>query len=100
MKKIRAANVGTEYRMKFGTDVFLVNDALRCKFTYRDTLQPVPPHSYGSLAQSLVKNLWESSSHRRNILNSQVRRIGAAAQFTRDGLAPCGTFFVSQDFAG
>lgn len=100
VKKIRAENVGTEYRMAFGTDVFMINDAPNCKFTNRETLKPIPVHSYGSLAHSLVKNLWNSSSHRKNILNRKASRVGSAAEFTIAGHAPCGTYFVSQDFAG
>lgn len=98
--RMRAENVGTEYRMVFGLAPFLIRDADRCQFAYLATQQPIPAHTYGSLAQSLVKNLWESPSHRRNILNRQVDRIGAAADFTTSGRAPCGTYFVSQNFAG
>lgn len=100
VQKVRAANVGTEYRMVFGTGAFKINDVPNCQFTYSDSRRSIPPHSYGSLARSLVKNLYDSSSHRRNILNRQIRRIGAAAHYTPAGIAPCGTYFVSQDFAG
>lgn len=100
VRRVRAANVGTEYRMAFGTGAFRINDAPNCRFVYSDTRRSIPPHSYGSLARSLVKNLYDSSSHRRNILNRQVQRIGAAAHYTPAGIAPCGTYFVSQDFAG
>ena len=98
--RMRAENVGTEYRMVFGLAPFLVRNADRCQFAYVATQQPIPAHTYGSLAQSLVKNLWESPSHRRNILNRQVDRIGAAADFSASGRAPCGTYYVSQNFAG
>lgn len=100
VKHIRAENISTEYRLAFGTGVYLIDDAPNCRFTYRASGQPIPPHSYGSLARSVVKRWWGSSGHRANMLNRQVERMGAAARFANDGQAPCGTYYVSQDFAG
>jgi len=98
--RIRAENVGTEYRLAFGTGAFLVKDAKHCAFTYRASQKPIPRHSYGSLAQSIVKRWWDSYDHRRNILDRRVRRIGAAAKFVSGGNAPCGTYYLAQNFAG
>jgi uncharacterized protein YkwD len=100
VKKVRAENIGTEYRLKFGTGVFIINDRQNCRFTYRASRKPIPQHSYASLAHSVVKRWWESKSHRKNILNRHVKRVGSAAQFTSAGIAPCGTYYVTQDLAG
>ncbi len=100
VKKIRAENIGTEFRLVIASRVFLVDDASQCRFIYRDTGKVIPVHSYGSLAQSIVKNWWNSPKHRTNMLNKQIKRIGAAAHFTIDHQAPCGTYYFTQDFAG
>lgn len=100
VSRIRAENVGTEYRLAFGTGAFLVKDAKHCAFTYRASRKPIPRHSYGSLAQSIVKRWWDSYGHRRNILDRRVKRIGAAAKFVNGGDAPCGTYYLAQNFAG
>lgn len=76
VKKVRAENIGTEYRLDFGTGVFLINDRKNCRFTYRATRQPIPQHTYASLAQNVVKRWWESKGHRVNILNRHVKRVG------------------------
>lgn len=100
VKKVRAENIGTEYRLVFGTGVFLINDRKTCNFSYRATRERIPQHSYATLARSVVKRWWESKSHRQNILNRHVKRIGSAAEFTTRGNAPCGTYYVTQDLAG
>ena len=100
VSRIRAENVGTEYRLAFGTGAFLVKDAKLCAFTYRASRKPIPQHTYGSLAQSIVKRWWDSYGHRRNILDRRVKRIGAAAKFVSGGDAPCGTYYLAQNFAG
>ncbi len=100
VKKVRAENIGTEYRLVFGTGVFLIADQKNCKFTYRATRKPIPRHNYGSFARSVVKRWWDSRDHRKNILNRHIKRVGSAAEFTSKGVAPCGTFYVTQDLAG
>lgn len=100
VERIRAENIATEFRMVLGSRMFLTDDANTCRFRYFDTRQPVPQHSYGSLAQYIVLRWYESKSHRANMLNRSVKRMGAAARFTSGGDAPCGTYYLTQDFAG
>lgn len=100
VKRVRAENIGTEFRMVLGSRMFLTDDAKTCRFRYFDNRQPVPQHSYGSLAQSIVVRWYESKGHRANMLNRSVSRMGAAARFTSGGDAPCGTYYLSQAFAG
>lgn len=100
VSRIRAENVGIEYRLAFGTGPLLVKDAKKCAFAYRVSQEPVPRHSYGSLAASIVKRWWDSYAHRLNILDRRVKRIGAAARFVEQGAAPCGSYYLAQNFAG
>lgn len=99
-KRVRAENIGTEFRMVIGSRMFLTDDAKTCRFRYFDTRKSVPQHSYGSLAQSIVQRWHTSKGHRAIMLNRNVTRVGAAARFTPGGKAPCGTYYLAQDFAG
>lgn len=100
VKRVRAENIGTEFRMALGSRMFLTDDTKSCRFRYYDTRKPVPRHSYGSLARSIVRRWYDSSGHRSVMLDRNVRRVGAAARFTSGGKAPCGTYYLAQDFAG
>lgn len=95
-----AENVGTDFRYDIGNKPILIKDAPSCRFEYFETRELVGVHSYGSLARSIVHNLWNSPSHRKNLLNRKVTRVGSAAYFTIDQQAPCGTYYFTQSFAG
>ncbi len=70
-----------------------------CAFRYLSTRQPVPVHTYRSLAQELV-NSWEASqAHLVNIINRRYTRMGAAFGIDRRGQL-CGEVYASQVFAG
>lgn len=70
-----------------------------CAFRYLNTRQPVPIHTYRSLAQELVAS-WEGSrEHLSNILNRRYTRMGAAFSIDRRGQL-CGEIYASQVFAG
>lgn len=69
-----------------------------CAFTYADTRAPVPVHSHGSLAQSVVARWMASPGHRANILAPQFRRTGAGAALDLGGPA-CGDVYLAQAFA-
>lgn len=100
VKRVRAENIGTEFRMVIGARMFITDDAKSCRLRYFDTRQPVPQHSYGSMAQSIVQRWNDSDKHRANMMNRSIKRIGAAARFTSGGDAPCGTYYLAQEFAG
>ncbi|MBL1434659.1 MAG: hypothetical protein COB08_000460 [Rhodobacteraceae bacterium] len=73
--------------------------AENCAFRYLATRQPVPIHTYRSLAQELVKS-WETSrDHLTNIINRRYTRMGAAFGIDRRGQL-CGEVYASQVFAG
>jgi uncharacterized protein YkwD len=69
-----------------------------CSFLYGDTRQPVPIHSYASLAQQVVLRWLASPGHRENLLNSRYARLGAGIGADPSGSA-CGDFYLVQDFA-
>lgn len=71
----------------------------RCQFFYADNGQPVPQHSYNSLAAAQVASWMASSGHRVNILSSKVNRMEAGIGFAPDN-ATCGRLYISQNFAG
>jgi len=70
-----------------------------CAFRYLGSRQPVPIHTYRSLAQEVV-NAWETSpEHLGNILNRKYNRMGAAFGIDLQGQL-CGEVYASQVFAG
>lgn len=69
-----------------------------CSFVYDDTRQPVPVHSYASLAQQVVSRWLASPGHRANLLNRKYERLGAGIGADPQGSA-CGDFYLVQDFA-
>jgi len=70
-----------------------------CAFRYLSNRQPVPIHTYRSLAQELV-NSWEvSREHLANIISRRYNRMGAAFGIDRRGQL-CGEVYASQVFAG
>ncbi len=73
--------------------------ANNCAFRYLDTRQPVPIHTYRSLAQELVNSWKASSGHLANIVNRRYSRMGAAFGVDRQGQL-CGEIYATQVFAG
>ncbi len=70
-----------------------------CAFRYLDSKQPVPIHTYRTLAQELV-NSWEASpGHLANIVNRRHTRMGAAFGIDPSGQL-CGEVYAAQVFAG
>ncbi len=69
-----------------------------CSFVYDDTREPVPKHTYASLAREVVTRWLASPKHRKSLLNPTYRRLGAGVGVDRDGPA-CGDLYLVQDFA-
>lgn len=91
-------NVGVIPRFQFGGRQFRIADPAACGFVTRDG-QRIAPHSYASLARTIVDLWMGSSGHRRNILDRKVLLVGSAVGFDPKA-KHCGRFFVSQSFAG
>jgi uncharacterized protein YkwD len=91
-------NIGYLARYRIDGAPFRIRDAASCGFA-DPSGRPIPPHSYASLAQQIVGLWMQSPTHRRNILDPRVSKVGSAIGF--DAAAPnCGRFYVSQSFAG
>ncbi len=73
--------------------------AENCAFRYLSTRQPVPIHTYRSLAQELVNSWASSPAHLANITSRKYNRMGAAFGLDLQGQL-CGEVYASQVFAG
>ena len=69
-----------------------------CQFTYGDTKEPVPVHTYASLAQEVVARWLASPKHRTSLLSGSFQRLGAGVGVDPTGPA-CGDFYLVQTFA-
>jgi uncharacterized protein YkwD len=69
-----------------------------CHFVYGDTNEPVPIHTYASLANEVVARWMKSPKHRASLLSSTFRRLGAGIGGDPEGAA-CGDLYLVQDFA-
>ncbi|MEX0969738.1 MAG: CAP domain-containing protein [Paracoccaceae bacterium] len=70
-----------------------------CNYRYQGSGQPVPKHSYDSLASELMAGWMASAGHRSNILGRQFNRMGAAIGLDPRGQL-CGQIYASQLFTG
>lgn len=98
--RFRAGSENIGYLARFRIDglSFKIKNAATCEFA-TDSGQRLGAHSYATLAQKIVELWMNSQAHRRNILDRKVRKVGSGAGF--DAKAPyCGSFYVSQTFAG
>lgn len=70
-------------------------------FSYTVGGEPIPPHTYRSLAQAVVKQWLESEGHRKNILNPNLLFLGVgAAHFVDRKFGNMDRFRLTQCFAG
>jgi uncharacterized protein YkwD len=69
-----------------------------CRFTYDDTKEAVPIHTYASLAEAVVARWLKSPKHRASLLSATYRRLGAGVGVDPKGPA-CGDVYLVQDFA-
>lgn len=72
--------------------------AVGCSFTYGDTGQPVPIHTYATLAEDAVARWLASPKHRASLLSPTFRRLGSGIGVDPAGSA-CGDVYLAQDFA-
>lgn len=91
-------NIGSVSRYRIDGQRFRILDAASCRFaTYGG--EPLPAHSYASLAKTIVAKLMASPGHRRNILDRRVNRVATGAAF--DAAGPyCGRIWFTQSFVG
>lgn len=73
-------------------------DRANCQFSYASNGNPVPRHTYDTLAKGMVALWMSSSTHRKNILHRDFRRAGATFGVDVDPNY-CGTVYAAQNFA-
>jgi uncharacterized protein YkwD len=100
---VRASTAGENIAMEklyavLGRPISIKGSGNCATLTYADG-QPVPAHSYKSMARQVVARLMASSKHRANILNPRFER-GAAGLAVDAGGTMCGDVYVTQTFAG
>lgn len=95
--RMAAENIAMDkvYRL-LGRPISVNHDG--CRFTYDDTKEPVPAHTYASLAREVVARWLASPKHRASLLNKTYQRLGAGVGVDTAGAA-CGDFYLVQDFA-
>lgn len=69
-----------------------------CRFIYGDTRQPVPPHTYASLAEQVVTRWMNSPEHRAALLSPNFGRIGNGVGVDTSA-SGCGDYYLVQNFA-
>jgi uncharacterized protein YkwD len=92
-----AENIGMVHRYQIDGKHFRILDSSSCSFASQAG-EPLPAHSYASLARHAVSLWMNSSGHRRNILDPNVTRVSTAAAFGEGQY--CGRFWLTQNFVG
>ncbi len=98
--KVRAGseNIGMVHRYRVDNRRFQIVDARQCKFRLSNG-QPLPPHTYASLARQIVDLWMKSPGHRKNILDRRVTKVSTGVAF--DPRAKyCGRYWLTQNFIG
>ncbi|HHI70402.1 MAG TPA: CAP domain-containing protein, partial [Rhodobacteraceae bacterium] len=75
--KAAAENIGMVYRFRMEQKLFFSEAGATCQFT-NSAGQRIPPHSYKSLANYVVKLWMNSPGHRKNILDRRMTMVGTA----------------------
>ncbi len=96
--RMGSENIGMVHRYQIDNQRFKIVNSNACQFTTHKG-QPLPAHSYASLARHVV-NLWMNSpGHRKNILDTRVTRTSSAVAFDPKAQY-CGRFWLTQNFVG
>ena len=93
-----AENIARNYVYVLSNRPISTKTGGQCKFFYSGSGQPVPKHSYQSLAYEVVTQWMRSAGHRKNILDRRFTRTGSAFGVNAQGSA-CGEVYLTQNFA-
>jgi uncharacterized protein YkwD len=95
--RLAGENIGMEklYRL-VGRPISI--SANGCNFTYADTKEAVPLHTYATLAESAVQRWMASPKHRASILRRDFARMGSGLGIDQGGVG-CGDVYLVQNFA-
>lgn len=96
--KTGSENIGMVHRYQIDNRRFKIVDSNACQFRTNDG-QPLPAHSYATLARHVVTLWMNSPGHRKNILDRRVRATTAAVAFDPNAQY-CGQFWLTQNFIG
>ena len=91
-------NIGMVHRYQIDNKRFKIVDSNACQFRSNDG-QPLPAHSYATLARHVVTLWMNSPGHRKNILDARVRETTTAVAFDPEAQY-CGQFWLTQNFVG
>ena len=91
-------NIGMVHRFQIDNKRFKIVDSNACQFRSNDG-QPLPAHSYATLARHVVTLWMNSPGHRKNILDARVRETTTAVAFDPEAQY-CGQFWLTQTFVG
>jgi uncharacterized protein YkwD len=78
-----AENIATCHGLQYksGTNVYIRGDG---QFSYKMDGELIPPHTYLSLAETVVDEWMNSKGHRKNILMDTALQLGCGSDFYRD----------------
>jgi uncharacterized protein YkwD len=95
-----AENVATHFAIQYesGRKVIPVNTRDGTRFSYRPGAPPIPPHTYGSFAASLLDSWMESPGHRENILSDDPNFFGSGCSARSAGQDQIPKLFCVQLF--
>jgi uncharacterized protein YkwD len=93
-----AENLARTSIFAFDGRTFYIRDQDDCVFSLTPEGPPIPRRTYASAAERLVEGWMDSPGHRRNILDPEMSRHGAAAA-ARPDPATCGELLVTQVLA-
>lgn len=94
-----AENIQNMYKVNIPVGSFGIKNEAACQFTYPGTNDIAPEFTYASMAKRVVATWATSKPHNANLLSKKARRMGADAGFAKGGLL-CGTYYLTQTFAG
>ena len=100
VRKVRAGaeNIGMVHRYQIDNKHFKILNSSACEFsTYEG--QPLPAHTYATLARHIVDLWMNSPGHRKNILNKSVKQVTTAVAFDPNAQY-CGRYWMTQAFIG
>jgi uncharacterized protein YkwD len=93
-----AENIAQSFGLQYKSEekVFIRGDG---QFSYRIDSELIPPHTFLTLAESIVNGWMNSKGHRQNILSDNALQLGCGAYFYRDkDFNNMPAFTVTQNF--
>ncbi|SFC65613.1 CAP domain-containing protein [Tropicimonas isoalkanivorans] len=77
---------------------FQIKNAESCSFATANGNR-IGRHTYSSLARYVARLWYNSSAHRRNLMDGRARMTGTGASYDARG-RNCGNIYITQNFAG